>query len=91
MTPERPKNLEAYPYLLSLLSLLSLITIIKEFRKGFNGEEVDFGYLYVVLWTLFGLLLDYVHRYIEETKLRKQTLKVTRLMQQLLMVAPEED
>ena len=56
-----------------------------------NGSEPDLGYLYVVVWTLFGLMLDELHRFIERTSLRKQTLEITHFLQKLLMVAPEDE
>jgi len=79
------------PYVVLLFSIyLAVNPFYVEFCKKLNGEEVDLGYLYVVLWTGFGLLLSELGGYLEQTKLSQQTLKLTRLLQRLLMVAPEE-
>ena len=63
----------------------------KEFRKiGDPEASFDFGYFFVFLWILFGLGLYLGLKRISSQNFKRKISSVTKSIQLLLQVLPEE-
>jgi len=82
----------AIPYLMVLFgSYLVFNVFYTEFSKIGTNQAFDFGYFYVILFSLIGLLVHFLqHNLKPMASLTKISKSITRQLQLLLIVAPEK-